>query len=666
MSSPNRLIHATSPYLLQHAHNPVDWYEWSEEALAKAQQEDKPLLVSIGYSSCHWCHVMERESFENEDIASLMNEFFVCVKVDREERPDIDQIYMEAVQAMGLNGGWPLNVFLTPDQKPFYGGTYFPPKQWPQLLRQIHQAFVSRRSEINESANELAQHISRSDLDRFGKTDTPEFFEKDLHQMFRKLESKFDRVWGGMDKAPKFVMPSIWLFLLRYYAWSGQESVLSMINLTLTKMSQAGLYDQVAGGFARYSVDGQWFAPHFEKMLYDNAQLLSLYSQAYGTTKSERYRAIVYETAAWLRNEMLHADGGFYSALDADSEGVEGKFYTWTYEELQGLLGPMAERFCQYYNITTEGNWEHGRNILVFNEDSAGVLSEEDLRRAHEILLQARKARVRPGLDDKILAGWNGMTVTGLTDAYRAFGDPMFLEMAERAMHFVNDNLVVQGRLQRSYKAKASVTEGFLEDYAYLIQANINLYEVTFNEAYIRQARQWTNYTLEHFYDADEGFFFFNSRYAETLIAQKKEIFDNVIPASNSVMAANLFRLGALLSDEEWQNVAKQMVKRLYSLITTEPNYMSNWGIVLLEMTRGLHEVVIMGTNSNEVRGVLQKHFIPFAVIAGGQSENDLLLLKGRLPKDDQTLIYVCVDHTCQLPVDNVEQALNQLSSIKT
>lgn len=422
---PNRLIHATSPYLLQHAHNPVNWYEWSNEALEKAKAEDKPILVSIGYSSCHWCHVMERESFESETIAALMNEHFVCIKVDREERPDIDQVYMEAVQAMQQNGGWPLNVFLTPDQKPFYGGTYFPPQNWAQLLKQIHQTFQIKRKEIDESANDLARHLQTSDLQRFAKPNESTFTQIQLDNMFQILASRYDKTWGGIEKAPKFVMPSIWLFLLRYYASTHNQAALEMVTHTLRQLALGGIYDQIGGGFSRYSVDGEWFAPHFEKMLYDNAQLLSLYAEAYSITHDPILKETVYETVRWLEREMLHLAGGFYSALDADSEGIEGKFYTWTETELRTVLGDDAENLMHHFEATPEGNWEHGRNILRRDPKITSVESSE-IKALKAKLLVVRSNRIRPALDDKILTGWNAMTIQGLVDCYKAFNDEHF------------------------------------------------------------------------------------------------------------------------------------------------------------------------------------------------------------------------------------------------
>ncbi len=658
----NRLIRSTSPYLLQHAYNPVDWFEWGTEALTKAQKENKPILVSIGYSSCHWCHVMERESFEVEDIAQIMNEHFVCIKVDREERPDIDQVYMEAVQAMGMNGGWPLNVFLTQDQKPFYGGTYFPPKNWVQLLLQLTKAFEQKQSEINASAAELSQHIQMSDLQRFSKNSESTFEVSDLNPMFNILESRFDLIWGGIEKAPKFVMPTIWQFLLRYYHLTNNKSALSMVTLTLTKMSQGGIYDQLGGGFSRYSVDGEWFAPHFEKMLYDNAQLLCLYSEAYAITKNQVFKNVVYETVDWLQREMTHPEGGFYSALDADSEGIEGKFYSWTYPELEAALQKDTNQVAEYYHATQEGNWEHGRNILFLSESKdTSVEFENYVNSKKKQLLTVRNTRIRPGLDDKILTGWNAMTIKGLVDAYNFFGEKKFLDLALTTMDFLEKNLMTLEHIYRAFKNKRSETIGFLEDYAFVIQAYSSLYQSTFNEKFIHQAERWCNYTLTHFFDESEGFFYFTDHAAEKLIARKKEVFDNVIPSSNSVMAQNLYRLGILLDRDEWKSLALKMVSKLGAIIKTEPGYMSNWGILLTGMIAGTSEIVIVGDESEAARKKLSQHFLPFSSLLGSIVQSQLPLLKERTALNDQTTLYVCRDKTCQLPVHSVEEAIGQL-----
>jgi uncharacterized protein YyaL (SSP411 family) len=667
----NRLINSTSPYLLQHAHNPVDWFEWSEEALLKAKKENKPILVSIGYSSCHWCHVMEREAFENEALAAKMNEYLVCIKVDREERPDVDQVYMDAVQAMGIHGGWPLNVFLTPDQKPFYGGTYFPPQQWTQVLNGVNKAFNERRSEVEESAQQFAEHLSQQDVSRFIKpaSDTIDL-HTDLQEIFSKLETAFDTTWGGIDKEPKFVMPSIWLWLLRYYHISKDEKVLKQIKLTLNKVAMGGIYDQIGGGFARYSVDGYWFAPHFEKMLYDNAQLLSLYAEAFQLTRDEQFNTILDETFEWLQTEMMHPEGGFFSALDADSEGVEGKFYSWTRSELENLLGDKLPLVESYYSLKQEGNWEHGRNILFRSQSDETFFQknniekeqwQRELREIKDTLLEERDKRIPPGLDDKIIAGWNCMTVAGLLDCYKATNDQKYLKAGLKTMEFIEREMVESTTLYRSFKGKHSNTHAFLDDYAYLILAYLKLYQNTFNEYWLKRAEQFMAHVIDHFLDSGDGYFLFSGKYGEKLIANKKEIFDNVIPASNSVMAQNLFQLGTLLDREEWKTMAEKMVMSLAHIIKSDPNYMSNWAIAFTEIRKGLAEVAFIGPDAKVLKEQFNKEYQPFALTMGTATESELPLLKGKTLLNNESAIYVCYNKACQRPVTNAKEALEQI-----
>jgi uncharacterized protein len=667
----NRLLQATSPYLLQHAYNPVDWFEWGAEALAKAVQEDKPILVSIGYSSCHWCHVMERESFEDTAIASLMNESFVCIKVDREERPDIDQIYMEAVQAMGIHGGWPLNVFLTPEQKPFYGGTYFQPQVWTTVLKNIHEAYNTKKNEIHESAEELTRILSGGDLERFRSNKNNRNLTDALDVIYNHLENKFDTTWGGLDKAPKFIMPSIWLWLLRYHYLTGNKAAVNHINLTLLKILDGGIYDQVGGGFARYSVDAEWFAPHFEKMLYDNAQLMSLYAEAFTLTHHPDYKRALHETFSWLKREMTHPEGGFYSALDADSEGVEGKYYCWTKQEIDSLLGNDAGLFCAYYGVTESGNWEHGQNILKRVMEEELFLSHHNLlpetwssllAQCNTILLTAREKRIKPGLDDKILSGWNAMMITGLVDAYHATGDEEFYQAAKKAMTFLEKNLLAGNTLYRSFKEKPMLTEAFLEDYAWLIKAYLKLYQADFNESWLTKASAQTSYVIRNFYDSEDGLFFFTSATAEKLIARKKEIFDNVIPSSNSIMAMNLHHLSIMLDKPEWKTLAEKMINGFSDLIQKEPNYMSNWGIAYLELHASLAEVAIVGNTGIETSAVLHKTYLPLSLIMGTTSSSELPLLKGKTMLNNKTTLYVCRDYRCRQPVHSVPEAIAMIN----
>lgn len=669
-SHTNRLANATSPYLLQHAHNPVDWFEWGDEALATARKLDKPILVSIGYSSCHWCHVMERECFENESIAAVMNAAYVCIKVDREERPDVDHIYMEAVQALGVNGGWPLNVFLTSDQKPFFGGTYFTPSAWTQILQNVARAYADNRDNIEDTAEELTHHLMRSDVARFVKSDSASV-APDLQSVAAKLAGRFDRTRGGMSNVPKFIMPSIWRFLLRYHYLTHDAEIIEQVGLTLDRIAGGGIYDQLGGGFARYSVDGEWFAPHFEKMLYDNAQLMSLYSEAFAVTGKPRYREVVFETLAWLQREMTHPDGGFYSALDADSEGVEGKYYCWTAGELDRLLGDNATRIKEYYQVTPSGNWEHGMNILSCPHDEQDFLARHHLsadawhqllQRDKQTLLATRATRIRPGLDDKILTAWNALMTCGLLDAWSAFGDEVFLQTASSNLRFIERHLCEGTTLFRSHKGKRSTTHGFLDDYAFYILALTKYYQATFDETALDRAVNFTRAALTQFFDPGEQYFFYTSGDAEKLIARKKEVFDNVIPSSNAVMAQNLHWLGTIMNMPEWTDLSRSLVSPLESLISSEPSYMSQWAIAMTEHQRGLKEVVLAG-HADTLRKRLQQHFLPFAAVLQAVPESMIPLVADKLPVNERDTIFVCHDRVCQLPVHDVAQALEQIKS---
>ena len=666
----NRLIHSTSPYLLQHSHNPVDWYEWGKDALDKAAREDKPILVSIGYSSCHWCHVMERESFEKESIADVMNKFFVCIKVDREERPDIDQIYMEAVQILGVNGGWPLNVFLTPDQKPFFGGTYFTPQVWVEVLTNINRAYQGNRKQIEDTAEELRLHLLTSEVERYKQKPVDSELTQDLNEIYNRLEPKFDKKWGGQDKEPKFIMPSVWLYLLRLAHLTKNSEALSHVVFTLQKISMGGIYDQIGGGFSRYSVDRYWFAPHFEKMLYDNAQLLSLFSEAYSITKDDAFKDVVYETFQWLDREMTHPDGGFYSALDADSEGVEGKFYTWSKAELQEKLGDHEALISTYYGIKEQGNWEHDLNILMRNKGDQEFLGENSLtaddwkailQKSKTILLEAREGRIRPGLDDKMITAWNAMMVGGLIDAYRVFSDEIFLDSALKNVHFLEKRLMEGNKIYRSFKNKRSTTVGFLDDYAFYIQALIKLYQVTFDEQWIHRASALMEHTIEQFFDPRDGFFFYASSQGERLISRKKEIFDNVIPSSNAIMAQNLNHLSIFFDRDDWGKKAKAMAESLSHIIKSEPTYMSHWAIVLTEIKKGLAEIALAGKKIKTLRSEFLQQYFPFSIIQGTEDKSDLPLLKDKVSINGESTIYVCYNKTCKLPVHTLEEAKLQL-----
>jgi uncharacterized protein YyaL (SSP411 family) len=617
---------------------------------------------------------MERESFENEQVARVMNEHFVCIKVDREERPDVDQIYMDAVQAMGIQGGWPLNVMLTPEAKPFYGGTYFAPGNWVKLLENIAQAYAGEhRAELDGSAERFAQVLQASELEKYGAaSDMPstQVNDEEFKLLAYNLGLRFDRERGGTNHAPKFPMPNIWRFLLRTYHITGSQQMLNQVNLTLREMAWGGIYDQVGGGWARYSVDAEWLVPHFEKMLYDNGQLLSLYSEAYQVTRDPLYREVVFQTVAWVRRELTNSEGGFYSSLDADSEGEEGKFYVWTREELQHALGAEEALAAAYYNCTGLGNWEHGRNILHRRQSDADFATEHGLE-PHVLaklvhgwqhkLLAARSHRVRPGLDDKVLTGWNALMLSGLVAAYRAFGEAELLELALRNAEFLQQNLRNGPRLYRTWKNGRATINGFLEDYALVIEAYIGLYEVTFAESWLREAEMLTRYVLDNFFDPAEQQFFYTDASAEPLIARKKELFDNVIPGSNSVMAHNLLRLGRHLENTQYQDLAATMLGRVQSLVVKEPQHLTNWASLYVALVRPGAEVAIAGQKVEKFRRELSQYFLPNDIIAGTLSASNLPLLQGRNATAETTL-YVCRNRACQLPVHSVAEALGQLA----
>lgn len=663
----NNLQYEKSPYLLQHASNPVNWYPWGKEALAKAQTEKKPILVSIGYSACHWCHVMEHESFNKNEVSDVMNDLFINIKVDREERPDIDQVYMDAVQAMGTQGGWPLNVFLTSEGKPFYGGTYFPKDKWIHLLKQVSRAYHEQYEKVSASASDLTQHLNQSDVAKFGLSNT-DLKPEALDYMYGKLRSKLDKQWGGTAGAPKFPMPCLWNFISNFYAYSKSPESLNALTFTLDQMASGGIYDQIKGGFARYSVDERWFAPHFEKMAYDNGQLLSLYAKAYKITKKERYKEVIDQTITWLQEELTSPEDGFYSALDADSEGEEGKFYIWTYSELKELELPEFELFEEYFFTKEEGNWEKGYNILTSPIDVdfwTEKLGEEKLQQLktewYTILNTARDKRIRPGLDNKIILGWNALIISGLTEAYTALGTPSYLDLALKAASFIEEKLNDGQHYFHNYLDGPSVHQAFLDDLSILAECYLKLYQTTFDVQWLLKAQQITDKCIQNFYDQEEGLFYFTGTEAEALIARKKELFDNVIPASNSVMACNLYWLGCYFPASDYAKMAEKMLSQLGTLVEKEPGFMSNWGSLYYLMTNPTAEIVVSGEKGIENALELQKHFIPNALFTHAIDHATVEWAQNKKAPDGASEIFVCYNYSCQQPVNNVKDALEQL-----
>ncbi len=665
----NHLIQESSPYLLQHAHNPVNWYPWGKEALDKARRENKLIIVSIGYAACHWCHVMEHESFEDEEIARYMNDHFVAIKVDREERPDIDQVYMNAVQLITGRGGWPLNCIALPDGRPVYGGTYFPKPQWIDMLTQVLNFVKQNPDKAEGQAQALTHGVQASEM-VYVNTEKTGFTINDLDRIFAAWKGDIDYINGGHRGAPKFPLPVGYQFLLHYHHLTGNADALKAVTTTLDKMADGGIYDQIGGGFARYSTDEYWRVPHFEKMLYDNAQLVSLYSAAYQQTKDPRYKLIVRETLDFIQREMTSKEGGFYSSFDADSEGEEGKFYVWTKGELQKVLGDKADLIIGYYSVTEDGNWENGQNILFKSASDKEIadtykITESELAKrvleAKKIVSKERTRRIQPGLDDKILTSWNALMLKAYVDAYRVFDNKKYLDTALKNAEFINARVrSSDGRLSRNYKNGTISINAFLDDYAFTVSAFISLYQATFDERWLRDALQLTTYAIAHFYNEDSGMFYYTSDLDPALIARKVEVTDNVIPSSNSEMAKNLFVLGQYFYDAEYIRKSERMLVNAGQNAFKGGAYYANWDILMAWFASQPYEVAIVGKECEARRKELDRHYLPNVILSGGKNEGTLSLLENKLI-EGQTTLYVCQNKVCKYPVTEIKEALEQI-----
>ncbi|HVW62924.1 MAG TPA: thioredoxin domain-containing protein [Puia sp.] len=667
----NRLSQETSPYLLQHAHNPVDWYPWGDEALKRAKAEDKPILVSIGYAACHWCHVMERESFEHAETAAFMNEHFINIKIDREERPDLDHIYMEAVQAITGSGGWPLNVFLTPEAKPFYGGTYFPPRaiynrpSWVDVLKAITDSFREKRPEIEQQAQSLTSHVAATGSFGVGEgTPGAGVFNRDtLRQVYESLMGMADRQEGGFGRAPKFPQTFSIQFLLHYYYFTKEEAALQQACLSLEKMIRGGIYDQLGGGFARYSTDEKWLVPHFEKMLYDNALLVIVLSEAYQLTRKEVYGEAIRQTMEFIHRELSNGEGAFYAALDADSEGEEGRYYVWDKAEIDAVLGEDAVVFNDFYGVTAEGNWE-GKNILT----RPGSLLEEDprLERARLRLLEHRGRRVRPALDDKILLGWNALMNIACCKAYGALGEERYREWAVRNMDFIYGHLKGNGLyfFYHSYKAGQAKFPAFLDDYAGLTAALIQLQEITGETNYLLKAKEVMEFTLRNFSEEATGFFFFSHQDQQDLIVRKKEIYDGAIPSGNSMMAFNLAYMSIIFNETDWGERAVRMAASLSRPVTLYPGSFGIWATLYQALTYIIPEIVLTGRQPENARKELLRQFIPYRVFQSASVNNTQFPLLSERRVEDFPLIFLCKNYTCQLPVNEVTALIRLLENV--
>ena len=670
----NDLIKETSPYLLQHAHNPVDWKAWNQETLNKAKSENKLIVISVGYSACHWCHVMEEESFENEAVAKLMNDNFISIKVDREERPDIDQIYMNAVQLMTGKGGWPLNCIALPDGRPIFGGTYFTKEEWTKALTELSGLYKKNPEKAREYADKLVDGLQKSQLITVNNSQ-PDFKSSQLTEAVRAWQKELDYKEGGLVGDTKFPMPASLSFLLRYSIQNKNKAIQNYVQTTMTKMANGGIYDAVGGGFSRYSVDEKWHIPHFEKMLYDNAQLVSLYSDAYLVTKDELYKKIVQETLNFIEKELMATNGAFYSSLDADSKNdakklEEGAYYVWKKDELKELIKSDFPLFQEYFNINGNGLWENGNYVLFktqSNKDFALknrlTLTELDskVKNWRQILLTARNKRQRPHLDDKTLTSWNALMIKGYVRAYRAFKNTHYKDIALKNAHFIVENqLQKDGSLYHSYKDGKSSIVGFSEDYATVIEAFIEVYQITLDEKWLNKARQLTEYSMKHFWDKKSSMFYFTVNAATDLITRKMEIADNVIPGSNSIIAHNLFLLGHYYSNAIYAQTAQQMLNNVKEEAMQSPTEYYNWLDLMLNYTDDYFEVAISGKDALIKNNQLQSYYLPNILIAGASKESNLPILQNRFA-EHETYIYVCVNKACKMPEREVNIAVRKI-----
>jgi len=669
----NRLVHESSPYLLQHAHNPVDWFPWGEEALRKAKKEDKPILVSIGYAACHWCHVMERESFEDESTARMMNQYFVNIKIDREERPDLDHIYMDAVQSITGSGGWPLNVFLTPEAKPFYGGTYFPPERaynrasWKEILEGIHKAYREKKHEIISQAENLTEHLQSANSFGFQNKSSQEknstVTNEHLNTITQNLLQSGDTVWGGFGKAPKFPQTFSIQFLLRQYHFTKNEAALQQALLSIDKMIAGGIHDQLGGGFSRYSTDNEWLAPHFEKMLYDNALLISVIAEAFQITANPTYSKTIQDCIAFIERELTSEEGGYFSALDADSEGVEGKFYTWSLAEIQELLKDDAVIFCKYYQIENAGNWEHTNILWVRDspEDFARLNGlelaefEKLIERSKKILFEARTKRVRPSLDDKILLGWNALMNTAYSKAYAALGIESYKEIAKRHMLFLEKNFSQSdGKWFHTYKNGQAKQSAFLDDYAYLIQALIHLQEITGDGSYLLKSQELMEMAIAHFKEEETGFFYFTHDQQNDVIIRKKEIYDGATPSGNSIMASNLLYLSKVFDRREWVLLAQRLSNTLQENTIKYPGSFGIWASILQLYCFEVMEIAITGRDFEKNLPTVMKKYIPNKIIQSGETNFSNFPLLANRETAIPVAFYICKNFTCLRPFYNI------------
>jgi uncharacterized protein YyaL (SSP411 family) len=669
----NQLSRETSPYLLQHATNPVHWKAWNANSLAEAKEKNKLIIISIGYSACHWCHVMEHESFEDQEVADIMNAHFISIKVDREERPDVDAVYMKAVQILTGRGGWPLNMVTLPDGRPVWGGTYFKKEQWINALEQLQELYQSAPEKMIDYAEKLHQGIQSIRIVPNENSETS-INQEQIAGLVEKWKKSFDWEFGGMASSPKFMMPNNYHFLMRYGYQKKDNELLDFVNLTLTRMAFGGVFDTVDGGFSRYSVDNKWHIPHFEKMLYDNGQLISLYSDAYKLTANSLYKEVIEKTLSFIERELMNTEGGFYCALDADSLNAEkhleeGAFYVWKIPELKTIIGEDFDLFSEVFNINTFGLWEDENYVLIQNQSLEGIAKSNNIEIStlqkkkkfwENALYIKREKRYKPRLDDKCLTSWNAIMLKGFVDAYKALEKPKYLDLALQNADFIIKNMWSdEGNLFHNYKNQKSTINGYLEDYSLVIDAFISLYEVTFEEKWLLNAKRLTDYSLEHFYDAETGFFTFTSNLDEALITSHFETEDNVIPASNSVMAKNLFQLGIYFENSYYEKVSQQMLQKIMPSVDY-PSAYSNWMDLALNYSEQNKELAICGNLALEYCSKINALYFPNVVLTGTKKVSNLPFLKNRFVAE-QTLFYLCQNKTCSSPTTDFQKILSDL-----
>lgn len=667
----NHLSNASSPYLRQHANNPVNWYEWGDEPLAKAKRENKPLLISIGYAACHWCHQMAKESFMDTAVARFMNEHFICIKVDREERPDIDNVYVNACQLLSGNAGWPLNAFALPDGKPFYAGTYYSKEAWLGLLKQVDAAYKTQPKKVALQAQMLSHGIAQQEIEVLNDSVAALSDKTAYRQLFNNIYVKMDLLHGGLKGAPKFPAPQIIEFMFQYYFLTNDKTALDATTTTLKQMALGGIYDQVGGGFARYTTDSLWRRPHFEKMLYDNAQLISVYAHACQLTGDRYFKKVTDDIIAFVKRDLANASGGYSSSVNADTKEGEGLFYTWTAREFNNVLAGNS-RVAAYYNIAVNGNWKANKNILYASAAPSQYAQangieptafELELSTTNKALLNARNRKEKPSVDDKVLTSWNALLLKGFADAYAAFGDTAYLEAAIENARFLEKRMNSDGKLYRTYSEGKINLNAFLDDYAFLASAYIRLYQVSFDKHWLNLARSLTDYATKNFYDAKTGMFYYSSLLSDSNVVRKIELADNVLPSSNAVMAGVLYNLGIYFDNEAYTDLSKAMLSKLWRhLLQDKTEYYGSWCFMAGLFSYGTNEVAIVGKDAIEKNSLLQKSYQPSSVFMGSVTGPDLPYLQGK-NKFGETLIYVCTKGVCKRPVADAGAALEELNN---